>query len=1254
MVQQANRTNPYSPLRGNIDLTPFKKVSKDAELTWLEKGGQKGGATTHEQIADALDEYSRLFKAGIASNAEKLTLARAFPDTPTYVNSISDIDPDTVMVVGGPASVEMVDREGHLITTNALSKAFDKYMENFRTRNAMVLHSDVQVGWALPAYITKGGQIFKSGINGKELFFITELRGDTKIADRVSKQIDEGKLRSYSIAGSATKVQNMQKGLMPYMQVDDMELAEVTVCEKGVNQGASFQILKAQTGKISKEQCGYRPATDVEIQNGIMCGTCKFFNKEDKTCDTVDGLFEDTDYCKLFEQHDEDEHGTGPAKIKIKLILSDDGKNIDFNRSLQDLVKNPEWSTTMNGMQTQRDWWDWDLPEATKLLKAIGDDNPLTGRYVKDGMTSAEKFAAYQKEKQELIESGELPSQEGAMKTAESNQEWAKQPGRWLHPETGERWVSLETNDGTIEHMPEVDMPGETKFKPWTPDSPQSSYEEGEALGKFLKALRPLDFTQPSTKNTTPSKRGRSVAGLQGDANPAMGNPEMELAWEDDAPKDELGLPIVDAAPKDLGALNHPQIGQFMESEAFRNDLRERGVSDEAMADFYDKWKQSQKDFSPAGWNQEEEVDKAIQKQTPPWGYRGSQPSQQQLNTASMQSRNRGNQSSSYEGNPFARNLTSRTAYKPPARTPASNARGTANSSQEGDAFSRRTSWGKPPAQLTKPQVQSGGPGQSSNFQGGSGTGGSTVASVKPVSGGPSPGTSSDGPGTSAFYQGGPNAQNDAAIARGDASSAANAQTVVANQGPQGNNLRYGSGDDQTVDRANLLDTLGRSNPEAITAAERMAQQYRDFGTPVQGSEEDIAFRRNNPNYNWNADPRNPNRNVFNMVKGEDDMANEIEKAPLGMMGARAAKGFADRMQQGGRQGRRAGGRQQEINVPPPSMGDDPRQMRSAGKMGGKRSGNLNEAAMGLAGRVAAAATGPAGQIGRAAYQNRDAIGRAAGQAARGAGAIGRAAKEAAGAVGRFATTGQTPVGRDIGRAAGRATENIPGMGNAGRRIQQRNRPGSEFARRRQIQSTMPIQAPPSRADDPGTPDPTQGPTWQPRQHTPKPMARNTPKRRATSRQPQAMMPSRAAGRVAPRARREYMPMQNSLDTIVENVMRKTDFTTLANEEARQQEHDQLIREYGFPSEMEPEAGRYIPVIETETNDKGIPINNKGPWVVNEAGQDAGEINDEDAPNYSASEKAKNTAGEHNKPLKKSWNTRMEPPVLPFLTKRSL
>ena len=114
----------------------------------------------------------------------------------------------------------------------------------------------------------------------------------------------------------------------------------------------------------------------------------------------------------------------------------------------------------------------------------------------------------------------------------------------------------------------------------------------------------------------------------------------------------------------------------------------------------------------------------------------------------------------------------------------------------------------------------------------------------------------------------------------------------------------------------------------------------------------------------------------------------------------------------------------------------------------------------------------------------------------------------------------------------------------------------------------------------------------------------------------------------------------------------KESFTTLTNEEARQQEHDQLLREYGFPSEVDPEANRYIPVIETETDDKGIPINTKGPWVVNEAGNDVGELLDEDAPSFSASEKAHNREGKETASVSKSYL--INPPTTPFIAKRSL
>jgi len=225
---------------------------------WLESGGnpyetilllEKSEVSDVElsDISEALEEYVRLFKAEIASPAEILTLSRAYPDEEKYSLAVIDkeLDQKEPVVVGGPASVEVVDREGHLITLAAMTRAFERFMANFRTRNAMVLHSDVQVGWALPAYISKSGKIYKSGVTGDHLFFITELRDDTKIAKKVLDQIGTGKMKSYSIAGSATSVEPSKRDGAVVMQVNDMELAEVTICEQGVNQKAKFELMKS-------------------------------------------------------------------------------------------------------------------------------------------------------------------------------------------------------------------------------------------------------------------------------------------------------------------------------------------------------------------------------------------------------------------------------------------------------------------------------------------------------------------------------------------------------------------------------------------------------------------------------------------------------------------------------------------------------------------------------------------------------------------------------------------------------------------------------------------------------------------------------------------------------------------------------------------------------------------------------------------------------------------------------------------------
>jgi len=225
----------------NIDI--FAK-DFDSDIIFLEKA--QVGKTTKQDIFNSISEYERRFNAGFASPAEILTLYRFYPDRPEFQKAATEI-PMEPMVIGGPASVAIVDKEGHLITTEALDEAFTNFMKNPRTNNLNVLHSDVQIGWGLPAYINRSGQVFKSGVDEKGLYFIAELRSDDfPVSNKVKEQIEKGKIRSYSIAGSALKVDeiNTEDG-KTVMRVKKLALAEITACEKGVNPGAHFDILKS-------------------------------------------------------------------------------------------------------------------------------------------------------------------------------------------------------------------------------------------------------------------------------------------------------------------------------------------------------------------------------------------------------------------------------------------------------------------------------------------------------------------------------------------------------------------------------------------------------------------------------------------------------------------------------------------------------------------------------------------------------------------------------------------------------------------------------------------------------------------------------------------------------------------------------------------------------------------------------------------------------------------------------------------------
>ena len=69
------------------------------------------------------------------------------------------------LVIGGYASIEIVDKQNDLITLTALQDAVQKYMEVKKYRNVMSNHSNVQVGEVIEQYRDKNGSLHKTQVD---------------------------------------------------------------------------------------------------------------------------------------------------------------------------------------------------------------------------------------------------------------------------------------------------------------------------------------------------------------------------------------------------------------------------------------------------------------------------------------------------------------------------------------------------------------------------------------------------------------------------------------------------------------------------------------------------------------------------------------------------------------------------------------------------------------------------------------------------------------------------------------------------------------------------------------------------------------------------------------------------------------------------------------------------------------------------------------------------------------------------------
>jgi HK97 family phage prohead protease len=154
------------------------------------------------------------------------------------------------LVIGGYASIEIVDKQNDLITLDALNEAVKKYMGQQKYRNVMSNHSNVQVGEVLKNYRDSQGKLWKTEVDDVGFFVVIKLRDDIEKAKEIQRGIRKGTLRSFSIGGQALeKRKRVNKSLGEYNEISKLELHEVTICEKGINPEAKFDILKMEKGE---------------------------------------------------------------------------------------------------------------------------------------------------------------------------------------------------------------------------------------------------------------------------------------------------------------------------------------------------------------------------------------------------------------------------------------------------------------------------------------------------------------------------------------------------------------------------------------------------------------------------------------------------------------------------------------------------------------------------------------------------------------------------------------------------------------------------------------------------------------------------------------------------------------------------------------------------------------------------------------------------------------------------------------------
>lgn len=269
------------------------------------------------------------------------------------------------LVVAGYASVEMVDKQGDLITHGALKDAFGNFMKADSFRNVQLAHSNIQVGSVIPSYTDSNGRVWKSEVDDTGMFVVIQLRNDIEKAREVASEVRKGNLRSFSIGGQAfERVNKSDDTRGDYREIRRMELHEVTICESGINPEAQFRILKQNNGDNMTDPMN-------ELQN-VLERLSKKLDDDDDDKDKKDKEDKETGFPFGGDDGppsgDDDDGPLPPPKKKPKLDLGND-EDDDEPEDLEEAMYGDDMTQKADDMITT-DYLAW----LEQTAKSVGHD----------------------------------------------------------------------------------------------------------------------------------------------------------------------------------------------------------------------------------------------------------------------------------------------------------------------------------------------------------------------------------------------------------------------------------------------------------------------------------------------------------------------------------------------------------------------------------------------------------------------------------------------------------------------------------------------------------------------------------------------------------------------------------------------------------------------------------------------------------------------------------------------------------------